>query len=424
MINVIKRICSFNGCDKTPNFNYEGQRSALFCTTHKLDNMFNVTSKRCLFNGCKISPAFNLPGQEKGIYCDTHKQPGMVNVVTNKCKFAGCQTYATFNNNGCKNGMYCALHKQPEMVNVTNKRCEISGCLTKPLYGFTIATHCAKHKVNGMGRFITNNCIHIDCKIRANYNFPTEKQGIYCTSHKLPEMVNVKDKVCVENGCFKIPSFNFYGLTESLYCFTHKQCGMVNIKETTCKTQMCSTQVSKKFKRYDGYCLNCYIHLFPDKPVSRNYKTKEKAVREFLTEQFTNYTWVFDKPIDNGASRKRPDALLDLSDQVVIIEVDENQHCNYDCSCENKRLMEISMDVNHRPVVFIRFNPDDYIDKFGNKIPSCWKIDGNNIIRVHKNERIEWETRLNTLKEQVIYWCDNKTNKTVEVIQLFYNQNM
>ena len=31
-----------------------------------------------------------------------------------------------------------------------------------------------------------------------------------------------------------------------------------------------------------------------------------------------------------------------------------------DCSCENKRIMEISQDLGHRPIVFIRFNPDEY----------------------------------------------------------------
>ena len=50
--------------------------------------------------------------------------------------------------------------------------------------------------------------------------------------------------------------------------------------------------------------------------------------------------------------------LLDLGYQVVVVEVDENAHVGY--SCENKRLMKLSKDVFHRPIVFIRFNPDAY----------------------------------------------------------------
>ena len=43
-----------------------------------------------------------------------------------------------------------------------------------------------------------------------------------------------------------------------------------------------------------------------------------------------------------------------------MVEVDENQHNNYDCSCENKRLMELAQDLGHRSMVVIRFNPDAY----------------------------------------------------------------
>jgi hypothetical protein len=51
--------------------------------------------------------------------------------------------------------------------------------------------------------------------------------------------------------------------------------------------------------------------------------------------------------------------VLDFGD-FILIEVDENQHIDY-ISCENKRTMEISRDLGHRNIVFIRFNPDDYM---------------------------------------------------------------
>ena len=63
-----------------------------------------------------------------------------------------------------------------------------------------------------------------------------------------------------------------------------------------------------------------------------------------------------------------------MGSHIIIIEIDENAHTDYDCSCENKRLMEISQDLGFRPIVFIRFNPDDYVDKDGNNIKSCWKL--------------------------------------------------
>lgn len=201
------------------------------------------------------------------------------------------------------------------------------------------------------------------------------------------------------------------------YC---KKCG----GSALCKSEWCETTGNS---RYDGYCLHCFIHLFPDKPNVKNYKTKEKAVTDFILEQFPleKYSWISDKRIQDGCSRKRPDLFLDLGYQIIIVEVDENQHELYDCSCENKRLMELSQDVNHRPIIFIRFNPDEYIDN-DKKVTSCWGINKLGVCAVKKTKIKEWESRLNALKNQIEYWCnvDNTTNKTLEVIQLYYDTNI
>jgi len=180
-------------------------------------------------------------------------------------------------------------------------------------------------------------------------------------------------------------------------------------------------------KKYDNHCLRCFIYLFPDKPVIRNYKTKETAVANFITENFPNFTWNIDKSIQDGCSKRRPDLMCDLGYQVLIVEVDENQHDTYDCSCENKRIMQISQDIGHRPLVFIRFNPDDYLDCSGNNIASCWTTTSKTgIIKIKSNKNDEWSERLNVLKETIEYWSneENKTEKTVETIQLFYDQNI
>ena len=230
-------------------------------------------------------------------------------------------------------------------------------------------------------------------------------------------MVNVKSKTCLE--CKKQPNYNNYGKTMALYCVTHKTDGMVDVKHDTCKTYLCSTRVNEK---YDGYCLFCYMNLFPDKPVSRNYKTKEYAVVEHVKTRFPNHRWIADKIVSGGCSKRRPDLLLDLSYQVVIVEVDENQHTEYDCSCQNKRIMELSQDLGHRPIVFIRFNPDDY-EKDETNITSCWGKDKRGICVVKKTKKDEWTQRLNVLEEHINYWINpvNTTNKTIETIQLFYD---
>ena len=185
-----------------------------------------------------------------------------------------------------------------------------------------------------------------------------------------------------------------------------------------CKSCWCEKYANKK---YDEYCLFCYVNLFPDKQITRNYKTKEKDVVDRILNLFPNFTWVSDKKIQDGCSKRRPDLLLDMGSHIIIVEIDENAHTDYDCSCENKRLMEISQDLGHRPIVFIRFNPDDYMDKDGNKIKSCWKLNRTTGLVVLDSEKIkEWEERFKLLSEQINYWVKNPTEKTVEIVELFY----
>jgi hypothetical protein len=234
-------------------------------------------------------------------------------------------------------------------------------------------------------------------------------------------MVNVKDKTCIHPNCKTLPVFNIEGSKTALYCAEHKTEEMINVKSKTCKNEWCLIQVTEK---YDGYCLRCFIYLFPDKPISRNYKTKEYAVVDYIKTNFPNYNWIADKIINGGCSKRRPDLLLDLLYQVIIIEIDENQHIDYECSCENKRIMELSRDLGHRPIIFIRFNPDDY-DRGDENITSCWGINKKGFCVVKKSKKNEWNDRLNVLRENLNYWIQstNITNKTIEIIQLFYDES-
>ena len=230
-------------------------------------------------------------------------------------------------------------------------------------------------------------------------------------------MIDVKHQTCIHEGCKIRPTYNIEG-QKALYCVKHKKDGMFDVNHQTCKSNWCNIIVQDK---YDGYCLHCYIHLFPNKPVTRNYKTKEYAVVEFVKNKFPQLNWIADKIINGGCSKKRPDLLLDLLYQIIIVEIDENQHIDYDCSCENKRIMELSQDLGHRPIIFIRFNPDDYEDN-GKNITSCWGQNKNGICVIKKTKNDEWTNRLTILENQINYWIQNTTNKTVEIIQLFYDR--
>jgi len=373
----------------------------------------------CIEDNCTTYPIFNILGTNKGIYCSKHKLNGMVNVKDKTCINEGCKTRPNYNIEGEQNALYCSTHKKDGLIDVKNKTCIHEGCKTQPHFNIEgeKSLYCATHKKDGMIDVKNKTCIHEGCKIRPNYNIEGEK-GLYCVTHKKDGMIDVKHQTCIHEGCKTRPTYNIEGEKNALYCSNHKKNGMIDVKNKMCKSTWCNTKVQDK---YDGYCLRCYIHLFPDKPVARNYKTKEYAVVEFVKNKFPELNWISDKIINGGCSKRRPDLLLDLLYQIIIVEIDENQHIDYDCSCENKRIMELSQDLGHRPIIFIRFNPDDYEDN-GKNITSCWGQNKNGICVVKKTKNDEWNNRLTILENQINYWIQNTTNKTVEIIQLFYDR--
>jgi hypothetical protein len=169
-------------------------------------------------------------------------------------------------------------------------------------------------------------------------------------------MVDIINNRCEYEGCEMSPTYNYKGELKRRFCSSHHLPDMINLTKKYCMTPFCETSVLPK---YEGYCLRCFVNIHPEKPNARNYKTKEKTIVDEVLKSFPQFTWTADKRVQDGCSRRRPDLFLDMGSHVIIVEIDENQHTDYDCSCENKRLMEISQDIGHRPVIFIRFNPDD-----------------------------------------------------------------
>lgn len=190
-----------------------------------------------------------------------------------------------------------------------------------------------------------------------------------------------------------------------------------------CKTPLCETRAIKK---YQGYCYGCYIQMFPDNQIVRNHKTKERAVADYIREHFQEYTISFDRRIRDGCSLRKPDIFIDFGEYVLIIEIDENSHRYYDCSCENKRLMILFQDTGSRPLVMIRFNPDQYYDHNEQSITSCWEYTKEKgLCVIKKNKQTEWEQRLETLRNAIQFQIDYiEERKEIDVIHLFYDENI
>ena len=289
-------------------------------------------------------------------------------------------------------------------------------CKKRASYGLEggKAEYCKEHAPSGTEDVINKRCEFEDCKTQPSYG-KVWKKPTHCKNHKDDDMKDVINKHCKFDGCQTQPS---YGKVwkKPTHCYEHKDDDMKDVVHKHCKSPHCETRVQSKYK---GYCCYCFVNLFPEEKLSKNYKTKEIEVQLFLKSTFPNQTFIFDKAVSN-VCKKRPDVLITLQSHAIIIEVDEHKHEDYECICENRRMMEISEALNHKNIVFIRFNPDSYTDENGKKIKSCFTENKQGLVCVDEKNKKMWNNRLNSLKDQLTYWLGNKPEKQIETVELFY----
>ena len=186
-----------------------------------------------------------------------------------------------------------------------------------------------------------------------------------------------------------------------------------------------SVRVDKRILSYP-LCQACFCYKYPDHEKSTVFKIKERYLRDELREIFKEQSinMIFDKIIDGGCSKKRPDVLIDCYTHSIVIECDENQHSSYEC--ENKRTMQLFEDLGNRPLVLIRFNPDNYIDENENKVSGCFKplVDNIHKKRFYDINEDEWNIRINILEQHIKKYLllEDFPNKEITEIKLFYSK--
>jgi hypothetical protein len=167
--------------------------------------------------------------------------------------------------------------------------------------------------------------------------------------------------------------------------------------------------------KWKPYCFRCYCVLNPDAIIPRKYKLKEHHVVDSLKTHFKEQiTMIFDKPIEGGCSKKRPDVSIDLGSHCLMIEIDENRHMNY--SCEERRMTELYEDVGFRKIIFIRFNPDGYKEGI-NKYTSPFRYTRSGILHL---EEAEFNRRIQKLIERIHIHRITEPLEQITVEYLFY----
>jgi hypothetical protein len=428
-----KNVCSFEGCKSvSPSFGILGEKER-FCKKHSTNDMINLKHKTCEVEGCNIiNPVFDLPGG-KGRFCLTHRTSEMIDVKHNLCKYKDCRTRPIFAKVGCK-AEFCKNHKSDDMIDVTSKkRCEYTGCNIIATFDFKEGKgrFCSKHQLDGMINITARLCNYEGCNIISSFGKPGGKAE-FCKKHSSKDMIDCINKHCVYEGCYKLnPVYNFLG-EKPKYCKIHSSDGMIDIsnpmcnecykraiygipgnKPTSCfehrkpgmikrsnfKCKLCRKKAiyginnmaihceehktDCELNLIERECISCHLTMVLDKDNKCEYcnpaifntvrLAKQTALLNYLDSKKLHGTST-DKIVDGGiCGRERPDRVFELIDKVIILECDENQHKDRNCSCEQTRMINIGNSFGGLPVYFIRWNPDDYIPEIDKSFPE--KID-------------------------------------------------
>jgi hypothetical protein len=391
MINVLTKLCTVQGCTIRGNFGMKNNKPS-FCINHKEKDMIDVSRKNCIFNNCNTRPAFGTKGGEAE-YCYTHKLNNMINVISKKCEYIGCDSTSPSYNFKGKSGMYCTIHKEQDMIDVRHKKCIFQQCTIIPTFALkgNKAEYCKIHKLDNMIDVDSNKCEYNGCNTCPVYGLNIGKAQ-FCLKHKEFNMFNVKDKQCEYTDC---STRAYYGIPGNAmtHCFKHREKGMIRRSNGKCLVCKIPAFYGKNFmpihceihKKEDEQnliempCISCNLIMILDKNnkceycnpeiFKRNQLVKQNALMDYLDNR--NLTGKStDRIINNGeCGKERPDRIYELKDKIIILECDENQHNDRQCSCEQIRMVNIGQSYGGTPVYFIRWNPDDYLPENEKKEP-------------------------------------------------------
>ena len=209
-------------------------------------------------------------------------------------------------------------------------------------------------------------------------------------------MINNPIKKCSINKCKEKATII---ASDIFYCYKHGSI-IENARNINEMCQVCCSIpiLPEQIALNNIICEEC--NKYDGKSIKR--KLKELMVKQAIEDAKINI-YLYDKIVDSGCSKKRPDFIIYLDNNVIVIEVDEFQHqrSSYSCECEITRMRTIYMDIGSENLLFIRFNPDKYKPSYGKEF--------------NLQERLEILVKI--LKEYNI----KQIHKNLEVLYLFYD---
>tara|TARA_B100000683_G_C12507292_1_gene559525 strand:+ start:129 stop:779 length:651 start_codon:yes stop_codon:yes gene_type:complete len=188
-----------------------------------------------------------------------------------------------------------------------------------------------------------------------------------------------------------------HGITTAERCERHSLPGDDNLVE-----QACSNCELPFILNESGMCTDCFAWSSGKRPRL----AKQREVLQFLDCEMKEYPYdTTDRtPQDllDCARKERPDVMWDRPDRIVILEVDEDQHKDRPCECEQTRMMNVSQALGCERTVWIRYNPDSFSSPESRK----WSTK-------HKRHAL--------LKKWLLWALKDPLPHTISVVHLFFD---
>jgi len=181
---------------------------------------------------------------------------------------------------------------------------------------------------------------------------------------------------------------------------------------------------------YGLSCAECFARKNPDHPHVIYLRDKEKIFHAFLKSILPNTEILHDVPVHvtlpNGKqTTRRPDFRAETKEVIFDIEFDEHQHqtIHYNTPCEQMRsdLIFEAMESSGKKYVLLRFNPDAFTAKNGDKFRAC--LTQNACTKASISDKAQWDMRTSYFKSRLNEWMqtDAENLDIFNVEYLFYD---
>jgi len=348
-----KNVCV--ECGIRANYNIVGETFGIRCNAHRHPNMIDIRHAKCIT--CKVKyPSFDFEGTKTPRYCsDCVDRTIMVDINHPKC--ISCKKKVpNFDIKGSTKARYCGdCADRNIMININDPRCikcnKLYPCFN--LEGIKKARYCRGCAEPNMINVKDVRCTDNNCNVRASYGIPGLKPT-KCAKHKIENMIPKPRSKCKRENC---NNNAVYGVKSPIHCEVHKDENEINLTETLCeKCGLLDVCIN-------GLCIN--ICSDSDKIIyemKRRQKVKELRVFNMLSCEY-NKPHEYNLRVSyscGGKNSEEKEFGYDFGTHKLYIEVDEKQHKRYCELGEINRMKNIYMDDGGIPILFLRYNPDNY----------------------------------------------------------------